>query len=790
MALDTQQQALELANQHRQSGRLKEAEAAYRKILLADPNQPDALHLLGLVVYQLGERKKAVELLQRAVAADPSRTDYRFNLSVMLEEAGQIDEAIANYQTVVQQRTDFVQAHQNLASLLQKTSQFDPAIAAYRKLISLKPQPDFYFNLGNVFFAKDDWNQAIVAYRQALALSPNYPAATNNLGNALRLVGRPEEAITVLRQGTSPANDDPDIAYNLGLALQAVNRSDEAMAIYRNILASHPDHESAANALGVMLQTAGRLDEAMAVFRQFLSLRPQAALVRNNLGEVLRSSGKLDEAIAEFRQAADSDPALAEAAYNLGIALRAKNLLDESIEAYREAIARNPKMGIAHNNLGNAQKDIGLLADAIESYGRAVALQPELIDADCNRILTMHYSQDYDLPAILPELGDWNRRNAIPLRKFITPHRNAPDPDRRLRIGYVSADYREHACAFFLDPLLANHDHAKFEIFLYAQLEKPDSLTPRFQKYADHWRQTYGLSDEKMAAQIRADQIDLLIDAKLHTSENRLLVFARKPAPIQISWLGYPGSSGLETIDYRLMDQWIEPSNHEYPLPEQPIFIPDCFWAYDPLTSEPSVNELPALSGGFLTFGCVNNFCKVSDGTLDLWIKSMKAVKNSHLLLMAPPGSARRRVLKRFTENGIREDRVEFLDRQSRPLYLRLYHRIDVCLDTLPYNGHTTSLDSLWMGVPVVTRIGNTPPGRVGWTHLNNLNLQEFGAHSDEEFVQILTKWSGELPRLSSLRASLREKIKNSPLMDGPGYTRKVEAAYRKVWRKWCQAPR
>jgi predicted O-linked N-acetylglucosamine transferase (SPINDLY family) len=357
-----------------------------------------------------------------------------------------------------------------------------------------------------------------------------------------------------------------------------------------------------------------------------------------------------------------------------------------------------------------------------------------------------------------------------------------------LRIGYVSADFREHASAFFLMPLLGNHDRREFEITCYANVPAPDATTERFVSLVDRWRNIVGVSDEQVAVDVRADQIDILVDLKLHTSDNRLLIFARKPAPIQVSWLGYPGSSGLKTIDYRLTDSYLEPAGGANLFADHPYRLPDCFWCYDPLEDRPAVNSLPAIAAGYVTFGSLNNFFKVTDATLDLWAKVLLENADSRLLLLAPAGSARERTLEKLSRRGVDSGRVEFVARQSRQEYLRTYHRIDVCLDTIPYNGHTTSLDALFMGVPVLTRVGNSPVGRGGWTQLSNLGLQELAALDDGEFVRLAAGLAGDLPRLEKLRGILRGRMEESRLMDGPRFARGVEAAYRDVWQLYCKS--
>ena len=336
-------------------------------------------------------------------------------------------------------------------------------------------------------------------------------------------------------------------------------------------------------------------------------------------------------------------------------------------------------------------------------------------------------------------------------------------------------------------PLFREHDHRQFEIFCYANMIERDKYTDRYQGYADAWRIVAKLTDEALAERVREDRIDILVDLGLHTANNRLLAFTRKPAPVQVTFAGYPGSTGLSAIDYRLTDVYLDPPGvHDDNYTEESIRLPDTFWCYDPLCSEPAVNPLPAIENGYLTFGCLNNFCKINPSVLALWARVLKSVERSRIMILAPEGRHRQDMLALLAREGVAPERVLFVGRQTVPEYLKLYHHIDVGLDTFPYNGHTTSLDSFWMGVPVITLVGQTVVGRAGVSQLSNLGLRELIAETPEQFVSIAAALAGDLPRLSELRAGLRERMQSSPLMDAPRFARNIEAAYRSMWQRWC----
>jgi predicted O-linked N-acetylglucosamine transferase (SPINDLY family) len=405
-------------------------------------------------------------------------------------------------------------------------------------------------------------------------------------------------------------------------------------------------------------------------------------------------------------------------------------------------------------------------------------------------VYSLLYHPDHDDEAVFQEARRWHERHAEPLARSHKPHENDPDPDRRLRVGYVSADFRDHPAAFIVTPLLSNHDRGRFEVYCYAGVTRPDRFTDRFRARADVWRSTVGLTDDRLAELIRGDRVDVLVDLTLHMAGSRLLTFARRPAPVQVTWFGYPGTTGLSAIDYRLTDPHLDPPGHSDAFyAERSVRLPDTFWCYDPRTADgPEVNTLPALAGAPFTFGCLNNFCKVNAGALALWAAVLRAVPDARLLLLAPTGGARARVRAHLEREGISGERVAFFDRQPRAEYLRAYHQIDLGLDPLPYNGHTTSLDAAWMGVPTVTLVGRTVVGRAGLSLLNNLALPELAARSPDEYVAVAAGLAGALPQLASLRASLRDRMAASPLMDGPRFARGVEEAYRRMWSDWCRS--
>jgi protein O-GlcNAc transferase len=599
--------------------------------------------------------------------------------------------------------------------------------------------------------------------------------------------GRLQNAERMYREILAAEPNHAVALHHLGLAVYQLGERAVGTEYIQRALHLRPDFVEAYYDLGLALHEQGRLGEAVASYRRAVELRPAFAEAHSNLGNVFQAQGKLNEAIACYRQALAIRPNLAESYNNLGLALQDGGDVEAALKCYQRALEIKPDYPEAFINLGNACKCQAKLEDAVACYRRALELQPGHAIAHDNLLYTLSFCPGYDAAAIGEEHRRWNERWARPLCPSPRAHPNDRAPARRLKIGYVSPDFKDHAQANFQLPLFTAHDHGQFEIICYADVRCPDRITARLQGTADAWRNIVGLSDERVAEMVRADGIDILVDLTMHMERNRLLVFARKPAPVQVTWLAYPGTTGLTAIDYRLTDPWLDPPGLFEPCySEESVRLADTFWCYDPLTTEPAVNALPAAEKGYVTFGSLNNFCKVNAGVLKLWARVLKGVERSHLVLLAPEGQCRAWVLGCFQEAGIVADRIEFVGRQSRQAYLEEYQRIDLGLDTLPYNGHTTSLDALWMGVPVVTSVGQTVVGRAGLSQLTNVGLCELIAQDGDEFVRVAVELASDLGRLRQLRGELRGRMERSPLMDAPRFARSIEAAYRTMWQRWC----
>jgi predicted O-linked N-acetylglucosamine transferase (SPINDLY family) len=680
-----------------------------------------------------------------------------------------------------------------LALQLHRSSRADEAEAACRQVLQEQPKhPDALHLLGMIFQQSGQHEEAVRLIEQAIAAYPVSAQYYFNLGISLANLGRMLKAAEAFDRSTQLDPDRAATFANLGNALRRIGKPGEAAAAFRRAMELQAGYVDAMMGYSNALLDLRRRDEAIAVLREAAALDPDSGAIRNNLGLALAGQDDIDGAIAEYETGIRIQPELAELHSNLGEALRMKGRFDDAMAACRQAIALRPDFADGHCNLSQLLGAVGRVERSIAACRRASELRPHSSSLASNLLFNLQFSREYGWEAILEAHKDWGRRFGEPLRETIRPHENERSASRRLRIGYVSPYFCLHVLALMESPLFGSHDRDQVEVFCYSGAERPDAVTEEIKAKADVWRAVARMKDEELAELVRKDRIDIVVDLAMHMGGSRLLMMARKPAPVQVTWLAYPGTTGLGTMDYRLTDPYLDPpGQHDERYTERSIRLRDTFWCYDPHgmgdRTLPDVNSLPAERNGHITFGSLNHLRKMNGQVAALWSRVMHRTPGSRLLMLAPEGEARRSVLDMLREEGIEPDRVDFVARQERAAYMGVFGRIDICLDTVPYNGHTTSLDSMWMGVPVVTRIGPTLVGRAGFSQLSNLGLTELAAESDDRFVEIATGLAGDVLRLRELRRTLRPRMESSPLMDSGRFARSMESAFRRMWEDWLE---
>jgi predicted O-linked N-acetylglucosamine transferase (SPINDLY family) len=730
----------------------------------------------------LGAGTKAVEL-------DPGDNEAHNSLGAILQDLGRFEEAEASYKQTIALKSDYAEAHSNLGITLQELGRLEEAEASYRQAIALEPNyAEAHSNLGATLQVVGRLEEAEASYTQAISLKPDFADAHYNLGNILQGMGKLEEAEASCRQAIALKYDYAEAHNNLGITLQELGRLVEAEASCRQAIALKPNYAEAHSNLGVTLQELGRLEEAEASCRQAIALKSDFAEAHYNLGVTLKELGRLDEAEASYRQTISLKPDFVEGHNNLGNILQGLGRLEEAQASFTQAISLKPDYAEAHSNLGVTLKDLGRLEEAEASYTQAIVLKPDYAEAHSNRlflIASMHFQ-----PALYQKYSrDFSNMVRKRVDKQFVDWPSAKEFER-LRIGFVSGDFKSHPVGHFLEGLLIQLQSSSCDLFAYPTVDFEDQITGRLKHLFHAWHPLVDLSDEQAAQRIHNDNIHILIDLSGHTAHNRLPVFAWKPAPVQVTWLGYFASTGLSEMDYLLGDPFVTPKAEADHFIEEIWRLPESYLCFTPPKIDVAVGPLPAFSNGFITFGCFNKLSRMTDEVVATRAKILRAVPASKLFLKDKQleyKSICDRVIARFRAYGISADRLILEGRESRERYLACYNRVDVALSPFPYGGGTTSVEGLWMGVPVITKMGNYFLSHLGESIAHNSGLSDWVATDKSDYIAKAINFSSDLEALDTLRKGLRERLLQTPLCDARSFASDVETAYQDMWRKYLK---
>lgn len=678
------------------------------------------------------------------------------------------------------------------AVALHRSGRLDAAEAAYRRVLKKSPRDGrVFFLLGTLLAQQGRGVEAIPMLKKVIALNPRAADAYVNLGNVQNELGRPGEAEASYRKALS-LNPRLDMAHcNLGIVLKERGNLDGAEKAYRKAIFLSAGNVEAHTNLGVLLKERGQLEEAEQAYRAALTVHPGHIGARLNLGNLLAERERYREAEACYRKVIEAAPHMPDAFYGLGNTYGDQYRYDEAIQCFRKAVEIRPDHVAAWYNLGETLQEKGELDAAEAAYRKALDLDPAHSGTNLNLLLLQQYLPNRKPEEILAIHREWGERvlARIPAKRQ-GGYRVEPDPDRLIRIGYLSPDFKRHQVAHFLDPVLANHDPEAVSVTCYANVKRPDDWTERMRGYGHCWRDVLGLDDAAVADRIREDRIDILVDLAGHTRDTRLTVLAYRPAPVQAVYLGYPCTTGLATVDYRFTDRWADPEGFERHYTEQLVRLETGFCTYRPYDEAPDIVPPPVEQEGHVTFGCLLPLIKINRETGRLWARALEAVPGSRLLVfrdVLKVEEVRKLYLACLTEGGIPEDRLDLVgEPPPSGSHLDVYNRIDVVLDAVPYGGHTTTCEALWMGVPVVTLAGDRFTGRMSASLLEMMGLPGFIAHKADEFGRVAAQAVEDRDRLRTLRMGMRERMRDSPLGNAKAVTRCLEAAYRDIWRRWC----
>ena len=838
-----------LGNVLRDSGQLDEAISSYEQALIIKPDYVEAHYSLGIIFHELDQVVEAVKSYQQALKINPEFSEAHNNLGNAFKDLGQQDVAVKSYQKALKINPEFSEAHNNLGNAFKDLGQLDKAVKSYQKALEINPDyPALHNNLGNAFYKLKQLDEAVKSFENALTHNPDYFDSLNNLGIVFNELGQLDNAIKSYERAIVVKPDYADAYNNLGNVFKDFNQLDDAVKSYEKAIKINPSLPEAYNNLGNVLKDLDQLDDAVKCFEKALEINPnfaeahnnfgnvftslaqpndavksfERAIVidpdfseaHNNLGNVLKDLGKLNDAVRSYEKAIELNPSFAEAHNNFGSAYKDLNKLDEALKCFKKAVEINPNFAEAFHNLGNIFKDLNRLDDALKSYEQAKAIRNDLDYVLGNILSTKINSCNWDnLPNLLEELmlkinnnekvvdpftlfslidDPLIQRKATELRvKSSHPKSNAlPKIDlypihKKIRIGYFSADFREHPLSYLTAELYEIHDRNHFEIHAFSfGPDTNDEMNLRIKAGVDHFHDVRTMKDIDIALLARSLEIDIAVDLGGYTAEARTEVFAMSAAPIQTSYIGFLGTMGADYYDYLIADLILIPKKNQKYFIEKIVYLPS-FQVNDSKDLPPEVTltrkEVGILENDFV-FCCFNNTYKITPIVFDSWARILKSVIGSVLIIYANNELSKANLSKEIALRGIDPDRLIFGGILDRPEYLARYKVADLFLDTYPYNAGTTASDALRMGVPILTLKGKSFNSREGASILSSINLPELITTSPKEYETLAIELAKNPDKLRTIKEKLDSNLSTAPLYDTKKFTKNLESAYTEMY--------
>lgn len=748
----------ELLNQaytcHEQ-GDLTQAEKLYQQVMVLQPPDAHIYYNLSLVFQSQERWSEAIDSLQSAVRLTPQDTSLYQELGALWAKIGEREKARECFEAVVQQAPQQAGGYHNLGAILDELKQPKAALDAYHKALELEPnRAETCFNLGNLYQKIDQLPEAIAHYQKALSLNPDMVMVTQNLGNLYQAQGQYEQAIE----------------------------------LYQTALEHHPEAYKLYNNLGSVYREQHKLSSARACFEKCLHIKPDYLKAQINLADILQESGDILGAESRFKAILKQSPQEESIHMKLAVLYYREGLYEQTIAHCQAAIADDPKDYIAYSNLGSSIKVKGLIQESLDAFYQAIAIKPDFWSAYENLLFTLHNLPGLTAPHFITEAQTYGQALSQTFPPLADHWLVKPEPQTRLRIGYISPDFREHAANYMIQSIFEHQDRENFEIICFAHTDPADSFTLRYYEQADEWHFLNGLSETEVARLIYHSKVHILLDlGSGHTANNPLAIMAQQPAPVQFTL--WPVSTGVPGINYFVSDQYLITPAEKALSPEHIMVRQGSFLCLMPPQGAPAVAPAPCLKNGFITFGSFNNLAKVNPEVVSLWAQILNAVPNSHLFLkfkaFADPGICTY-FTEAFGQYGIAPERLRLSAWTDSSQHYSLYHEIDIALDPFPFNGHTTTCEALWMGVPVVSLIGEFGFGRAGLSILSAAGFSQWAAASPTAYVQLAEQLSQDPQRLSALRPHIRHTLTNSNLFNSAAYTKELEHFYRQAWQQWC----
>ena len=776
-----------LGNGLKELKQFAEAEKCYRQAIALAPADESSYNNLGLVLGEMGQVEPAEKIYRRLIALNPHNADAYNNLGNTLRASKRYDEAQQNYAQAIALNPSHAEAYKNWGDIYKELLNFEAAEKKYQKAIALNPHhADAYANLGDLLKKQGRFSEAEKNYQHAIHIQANHADAYNNWGNLCAELNRLHEAEKHYQQALRITPNHTNAHNNLGNLCKEQGRLREAETHFLQAIAINGNCVEAYNNLGNMFNLQGRWDEAEKQYLQAIAIAPAHADAYSNLANIFNAIGRTTEAETLYHQAIAINPHHADAYNNLANPLRDTGRLEEAEKNYRQAIKINPHHAIAYANLGNVLQELGRFTEAESCYRHALKINPDYAEAYGNLLFSLNYTLDCPQSLRLAEAKKYGALVAKKANTKFTRWLCHPTPTK-LRIGLVSGDLYHHPVSYFLESLLLHCDKTQFELIAYPTYRKVDEMTLLLQSYFTAWKPLFDLSDFAAAQMIHNDALHILVDLSGYTGHNRLPVFAFKPAPLQISWLGYWATTGVAEMDYILVDNIGVPEQAKSHFSEKVCYLPDTRLCFTVPPFEIAVSPLPALKNGFITFGCFQNLSKVTEQVLRVWANILTQLPQARLRFQAKQlreESFAIQFYQRLAFVGIDTQQVDLYSISDRATYLNSYAEVDVVLDTFPFPGGTTTCEALWMGVPTLTLAGESLIARQGASLLTAAGLPDWIVDNEEDYISQAVKLAKQTDYLSVLRCNLRAQVLASPLFDGARFAKNFENTLWNLWHE------
>ncbi|MDC3250628.1 tetratricopeptide repeat protein [Candidatus Pseudothioglobus singularis] len=809
-----------LGNVLRESSQLELAVKAYEKALAVNAGFVEANYGLGIVFHELGQLDDMLECLEKVINIEPSLAEAHNLIGSGLEQLGQIEEAVISYQKAIEINPQYSEAYNNLGNAFKNIGRLEDAVISYQNALKLNPDfPALHNNLGNSFKELGKLDEALKSYQNALVYNPDYPDSLNNLGVISAMLGELEESVVYYKKAISVKPNFAEASNNLGNSLKRLSLFDEAVKSYKKAIEINPNFEDAYNNLGLTLTIQSQLDEAVVSFMKAIKINPKFDIAYNNLAHTYRQLKQHDSALESYEKAIEINPYFFQAYNNYGnILAKDFNLPDEAINCFNKAIEINPDFAIAHNNLAHALRDLNQLDDALKSYEKAMNLEPDLDNVLGNILSTKMNSCNWEgVESLLIDLRDKITSNQKVVNPFTLlgliddsalqlkvarlimndnhPKSNDLGPiesypkHQKIRIGYFSGDFREHPVAFLSAELYEAHDRDHFEIHAFSfGPDTNDEMNLRIKAGVDYFHEVHAKAPKHIAELARSLEIDIAVDLTGFTAEARTDIFAMSAAPLQVNYLAYAGSMGLDYIDYIMADHMVIPKEEQSHYLEKIAYLPNSFMVQGTqinLSDKVFTREEVGLPADGFVFCCFNNFYKITPNVYSAWMRMLSKVDKSVLWLPIGNIAAVNNLKKEAKKYGIAESRIIFAPHLPFMIeHLNRLHLADLFLDTLPYNAHTTCSDALRMGLPVLTCLGRSFVSRVAGSLLSALNLPELITNTPEEYESLAIELATNPGKLKAIKDKLANNLSTAPLYDTKLFAKNLESAYTQMYER------